>query len=226
MKLSKRLSALARFIETGMRVADIGTDHGYLPAYLLAEGISPRVYCCDVHPLPLERAAHTFESAALRKGVSFHCANGLQGLHTGDADVIVIAGMGGDLIAEILENGFSDGKKYEDLLFLLQPMSKAEKLREYLAKAGFDRIKEELVEEDKKIFLIMACTFDGKTKFCSAEDIYFGHDHLNDPSDTAAQHLAQCCARLETAAAGKIKGGQDASHEKSLLNLCKTYQKP
>lgn len=224
MKLSKRLSALACLVEAGKRVADIGTDHGYLPAYLLSEGISPRVYCCDVNPLPLERAAHTFECAALDKGVSFHCADGLRGLNANDTDVVVIAGMGGDLIADILENGFADGKNYENHFFLLQPMSKAEKLREYLAGAGFVRAKERLVEEDGKVFVIMSCTYDGIKRTYPPEDIYFGHDHLTDPSPTAMRFIAVCCTRLEKAAAGKIRGNRDASYEKNLLAACRTYR--
>ena len=84
MRLSKRLLALARLVKAGSRVADIGTDHGYLPAYLLSEGISPQVYCCDIHPLPLERAAQTFSASALFEGVSFRCADGLLGLDSSD----------------------------------------------------------------------------------------------------------------------------------------------
>ena len=225
MRLSKRLLALARLVKAGSRVADIGTDHGYLPAYLLSEGISPQVYCCDIHPLPLERAAQTFSASALFEGVSFRCADGLLGLDSSDTDVIVIAGMGGDLIAKILTNGFFDGKHYQDKVFLLQPMTKAEKLREYLAKAGFVRENEQLVEEDKKIFLIMQCTFDGKEKTISPEDAYFGKDHLQTPSELADRYLLNCCARLKKAANGKKRGGRSSEYEDRLLAACHTYRK-
>lgn len=218
MRLSLRLSTLARLIETGKRVADIGTDHGYLPAYLLSAGICPQVYCCDVNPQPLKRAARTFAALGLERGVSFLCADGLQGLRASDVDVAVIAGMGGDLIAEILENGFSDGRNYQNVTFLLQPMSKAEKLRAYLAQNGFLRTDEILVEEDGKIFVIMRCVCNGEKQDVLPEDIYFGAMHLTDQSDAAKKYLAACRARLKKVMDGKMKGGQDASHEAYLLS--------
>jgi tRNA (adenine22-N1)-methyltransferase len=157
MKLSSRLSALARLIRAGKRMADIGTDHGYLPAYLLDQRICPFVYCCDVNPLPLKRAKQTFFALALTDGVSFVLSDGMTGLVSTDVEDVVIAGMGGDMIAHILEQGFSDGKVYEHIRFLLQPMSKAEKLRDYLGKNGFSRDEEVLVEDEGRVFLIFCC---------------------------------------------------------------------
>lgn len=141
--LSARLQAIADWIEPGQRVADIGTDHGYLAAWLLKKGGAPSVIATDIRPMPLKKA----RACAARYGVSpdFRLCDGLSGVAPDEADVIVIAGMGGDTIAGIL-----NARRMKCPL-VLQPMSSADGLRAFLYANGYNIARERLVLEQGRL---------------------------------------------------------------------------
>lgn len=128
LNLSERLLCIAGLINEGERVADIGTDHAYLPIYLRQSGKCPHVLACDIKQLPLESAKRNVEDCHA-DGIDFRLCDGLSGIYEDEVDCVVIAGMGGECIAGILKNSWS---KYSNKRFILQPMNSPEFLREYL----------------------------------------------------------------------------------------------
>ena len=153
MELSKRLQTIASFVTAGYRMADVGTDHGYIPIYLSKKGICPKAYAMDVNPGPLKRAEqHIIEEHAEDK-VQWILSDGLNQLPRGEVDSVVIAGMGGDLITRILENGLSRLSEIKELI--LSPQSHLERVRHFLHDHGFRILEEEILSEDGKYYVVI-----------------------------------------------------------------------
>ncbi len=140
--LDSRLRIAAEFVRQGSRVADIGTDHAFLPVALVSEGRSPSAIASDVRQGPAENARRNIAEAALSDRISVRLGNGLATVGPDEVDDIVIAGMGGETVAAILEQ--APWVKNERYRLILQPMTRAEKLRAYLFQNGFT-VEEERV---------------------------------------------------------------------------------
>jgi len=147
IRLSERLQKIADFIEPGESVADIGTDHGFLPIALRESGKSPFVILSDVNEGPLEKARANIEKHLPEERIDIRIGNGLKILKPGEVDAVVIAGMGGLLIAEIL--GEDPLKTRSFRKFILQPRTAQKKLREWLYAHGFTITDEALAREGK-----------------------------------------------------------------------------
>lgn len=146
IKLSNRLQAVARHIPAGLRVADIGTDHGYLPVYLAVNDISPQVIASDRGKGPLASAEQLVGLLSLENQVSLRLGDGLSVLEPGEAEVICIAGMGGMAITEILTAGMAQAKAAKRLV--LQPQRNVAAVRHFLVDNGFKLVAEDLAEDD------------------------------------------------------------------------------
>ena len=153
MELSKRLQAVADLVTAGYRVADIGTDHAYIPIFLLASGKISGAVAMDVNEGPLERARCHVAENGLSEKISLRLSDGLAGLRPGEAESVVIAGMGGGLIIRILTEGAGALEHVKECV--LQPQSEIEKVRAFLLEEGFLFIKEDMVEEDGKYYPMM-----------------------------------------------------------------------
>jgi tRNA (adenine22-N1)-methyltransferase len=149
--LSPRLAAAANYVCRGEPLADIGTDHAYLPAHLVQTGAVPRAIAADVLPGPLEAARTTIAEAGLADQVELRLGNGLQVVTPGEVATATICGMGGPLIAEILAAGPTEGLKR----LVLQPMGGEEALRRWLAGHGWRITDEVLVEDGGRIYVII-----------------------------------------------------------------------
>ena len=121
MELSKRLKAVAGLVTEGASVADIGTDHGYVPIWLIQSGRAEKVIAMDVNEGPLERARGHIRSKRLENVIFTRKSDGLQALHVGEADTMIAAGMGGGLVIRILENSPEITADLKE--FILQPQS-------------------------------------------------------------------------------------------------------
>lgn len=153
-RLGPRLRAVAARVPAGCScLADIGTDHGYIPVFLLQTGWIERAVAADVGAAPLEHARRTARRFGLSERISFRLGDGLAVLMPGEADVIVIAGMGGDTIADILA---AAPWSREGPLLLLQPMSKADALRRWLPANGYAVCGEELVQDKGVLYPILS----------------------------------------------------------------------
>ena len=146
MELSNRLETIASFVTEGYVVADIGTDHGYIPIYLTSNGNCPRAYAMDVNKEPLSRAKTHIEEENAGEVVSCILSDGLHELPQDDVDSIVIAGMGGDLVVRILEQDFDKLANVKELI--LSPQSHLERVRHFLNNHGFRILEEEFLKED------------------------------------------------------------------------------
>lgn len=153
LNLSKRLQRIADFVEQGSIVSDIGTDHGYLAVYLVQKGISPRVVAADINQGPLESAESNVRAHGLQDQIELRLGNGLQILKPGEVDTIIIAGMGGGTMRDILHNSPEVTRQARRLI--LQPMADEPDLRRYLYHNGWNLVDEELLMEDGRLYLIM-----------------------------------------------------------------------
>ena len=102
MKLSSRLLNCANMVQPGNVAIDVGTDHGYLPIYLLEQGICPHVLASDIREKPLEAAKRSARRAGISKGISFYLSDGLKDIPTDEFQTVICAGMGGDCFIVIL----------------------------------------------------------------------------------------------------------------------------
>lgn len=158
--LNKRLSTVASWVRAGSVLADIGTDHGYLAANLVGRGVCPRAYACDVGSLPLARARETVTHYGLSDKISLVLSDGLTGLAPHSAQDIVIAGMGGELIARILNA--APWVQDESVRLILQPMTRQEDLRRYLYQNGFEIVAERGVCEGRHSYTVMCVHYTGR----------------------------------------------------------------
>lgn len=153
IKLSQRLTKIAGMIPLGSTVADIGTDHGYLPVHLVINGISPRAIATDINEQPLAQAATLVALLAIEKKVELRLGDGLLILAPGEAETIVIAGIGASNVLKILEERPQVLEKTNRLIF--QPMRGTPKVRAWLVEHGWEIIDEELVLEDHIFYEII-----------------------------------------------------------------------
>ncbi len=138
-------------------VADIGTDHAYLPVYLCKTGAAINAIASDIRPGPIERAKATITSYGAQDTVETRLGGGLSTIEPGEADAIVIAGMGGLMIAEILDADILTVSRSKRLI--LQPMSSIPELRLYLCRNGFNILAEYLAKEERKLYVVMDVTY-------------------------------------------------------------------
>lgn len=153
MELSKRLQAVADLVSEGMTIADVGTDHGYIPIYLLETGKCTKAIAMDVNKGPLLRAKEHIAEHGLGELIETRLSDGVKHLQVGECDVTVIAGMGGALTVRILDEGKEVFKSLTE--FILQPQSELSKVREYLYEQGYCVVEEDMVQEDGKFYPMM-----------------------------------------------------------------------
>lgn len=159
MNLDRRLSLVASFVRPGCRLADIGTDHARLPAAMTAAGLCARAVASDLRPGPVEAARRTVKAAGVESLVDIRLGSGLSVLSPGEADDIVIAGMGGETIASILQE--APWIREERYHLILQPMTRAEQLHRYLLQNGFSILREEAAEESGRLYVALLACFTG-----------------------------------------------------------------
>lgn len=143
----------ASFVTPGNRLADVGTDHGYIPIALVQEKIIPSALAMDVNPGPLERAKQHIREFHLESDIHTRLSDGVQSLQPGEADSVLIAGMGGALTVKILQEGREVLRTVKELI--LQPQSEIDKVRRYLEQAGYKITKEDMVWEEGKYYQVM-----------------------------------------------------------------------
>ena len=148
MQISKRLQAVSDMVASGSCLADVGTDHGYIPIYLVEEKRIPSAIAMDINRGPLSRARENIERNGLSDQIETRLSDGLDALLPGEADTIVIAGMGGPLAVEILKRGRAVLESCRDLIF--QPQSEIWTVRRYLDENGWRIRRENMILEEGK----------------------------------------------------------------------------
>lgn len=152
MELTNRLQTIANLVKRNSVVADIGTDHGLLPNYLIDNGISEKIICTDISKASLQKSIDLSLDRGNDKKIEARVGDGLGPIRKGEVTTYIIAGMGGILIAGIISKGID---KIGNSELILQPMQAPEKLRKYLVENNFTIIDEVLSKEDKRIYEII-----------------------------------------------------------------------
>ncbi len=161
MELSKRLQAVADLLHDESSdcadsidvVADVGTDHGYVPIYLVESGRCKKAFAMDVNKGPLLRAQEHIAEHGLEEKIETRLSDGVKALHVGECDAVIVAGMGGALTIKIMTEG---EETFRDLkTFVLQPQSELAKVREYLCNNQYRIVAEDMVLEDGKFYPMM-----------------------------------------------------------------------
>ena len=197
LELGPRLRAIAALVPAGTRcLADIGTDHGYLPVSLLLEGKLSHAIAADVRRLPLDHARQTAARYGAADKIDFRLGDGLSVLEPQEAEVIAIAGMGGVLITDILP---AAPWSRAGPLLLLQPMSKAEVLRRWLPENGFAVLAERLAQDKGVLYPIL--TVRGGS-LPPAEEVQAWGGFLLENDPLRERYIADRLLRLRRAAAG------------------------
>ncbi|MBR5459429.1 MAG: SAM-dependent methyltransferase [Clostridia bacterium] len=172
-RLSRRLYAAFLLVEGGVCVADIGTDHGYLPIELVKSGKAPSAIASDINPQPLDKARANIESEGLSSKIELRLTDGAIGLED-RAEELVIAGMGGELIAEIVKKAEFTRKK--DFHMVLQPMTKTPELRRWLWNNGYRITCEKYLEDSGHFYTVLSVHYMGENTEYTALDSEIGKE--------------------------------------------------
>jgi len=160
MELSIRLKTIASMIEECDSAIDVGTDHGYVPIYLVENGVIKNAIASDINRGPVEKARKNINQSNVNDKVSCRLGSGLSTVSRGEVQIAIIAGMGGNLIRDILEADLDVVKEFKYMI--LQPVQNAEILREYLYITGYDILDEEICNDDGKFYEIIKVKYDNK----------------------------------------------------------------
>ena len=155
IRISDRLRIVAHMCDKGAVVADIGTDHGYLPIYLVQEGIAPSAIAMDLRKGPLEKAKKHICDNCLEDRIQTRLSDGLEKLSKNEADIITICGMGGRLIADIVTKG--KDVITQNTILVVSPQSEVGEFRHFLVSQGFEIEDEQMLKEDGKYYFIIKC---------------------------------------------------------------------
>ena len=156
IKLQPRLSCIASCVAQGARLADVGTDHGYLPIYLLQQGRIVHAIASDLREEPLAHARRSAAEYGIGEEMELRLCSGLDAIRPDEADTVVIAGMGGELIIKILEA--APWTRERPLKLILQPQTKIELLRMWLVENGYRFTGEHLVRDKGTLYTVLCVT--------------------------------------------------------------------
>ncbi len=221
--LDARLLSAAKLVREGAYVCDVGTDHAYLPVYLVLTGRAVRALASDINEGPVKRAKESVVKYGVSEKIEVVLGDGLKGAESYPITDVIIAGMGGELIASILDAAkWIQNEKYR---LILQPMTHAEILREYLINNGFSIIDEDIVTEqkDRKIYQIICAEYSGRADEYTKDELYLGRHNISRRSE----EFIKLCERLRKTNLeiknAKESAGQDASLEAKIAEIADKY---
>lgn len=162
VKISNRLMIAAALVTQGYTLADVGTDHGYIPIYLLQQKKIPAAIAMDINEGPLERAKEHIALYGLQAYIQTRLSDGVAALKPGEVEAVLIAGMGGGLVMHILKDGEKVCQSAKELI--LQPQSEIEHVREFLREKGYTILAEDMVYEDGKFYPMMKVQYQGENE--------------------------------------------------------------
>ena len=203
IKLDKRLLAVAQKVSCGASLADIGSDHAYLPIYLCQKGIVKKAIATDVNKGPVKNAEDNIALMGLSDRISARLADGMDGLDLEEYDTVSICGMGGELIFRIINN--EKVKTFRPKL-ILQPMSSIEDLCILLGDNGFETVDDCFVREGDRIYRIMCCEYTGIKHPVSYIEANVGAINLARRDEVTLTYVRRLLSQLEH----RIKGKSEA----------------
>ncbi|HFE9700266.1 TPA: tRNA (adenine(22)-N(1))-methyltransferase TrmK [Clostridium perfringens] len=172
MELSKRLKRIAEHVDKCESVADIGTDHGYIPIYLVKEGICKKAIASDINKGPIEKAKVNVAFEGVSNKVKCLLGPGLNPLKVGEVNGVILAGMGGNLTRDILLADMEKVKKYD--FIILQPAQNPEVLREFLYKNDYEIIDEDLIKDEGRFYELFKVKYnENSEKLVFEDELYY-----------------------------------------------------
>lgn len=226
MKLSRRLETIASFVPEGSRVADIGTDHGYIPIHLVQEGKAKHAIAMDVREGPLLRARAHIQEAGLQNYVEVRLSDGLLKLEQNETDCVVIAGMGGELMIHILEEGRDLWESIS--CWVLSPHSELDKVRRFLEEEAFFIWRETMIKEEGKYYSVMGVSRKPGAAAAYGREIFYryGRGLLESKDPVLKEYLIKEEEQLEQIMSGlSVSETESARRRMEELKLELAYNK-
>lgn len=219
-----RLLSSLGFLRAGARIVDVGTDHAYLPIYLVERGLVSHALACDINLGPIESARANIRAAGLSDRIDTLQTDGLAGTEYFSPDHILIFGMGGELIARILSD--APWIRTPEISLILQPMSRISYLRRWLLENGFS-VTGETLSQKEKYYQTIEARFDpsrarGACEW-SEEELLLGKHNIEENAPLFRGFLAHEIRVIETVLRGKQKGAEaDTAAEERMLEILRT----
>ena len=210
--MSNRLELIASLAKNGVGVADVGTDHAYIPIIMRKSGYKGNIIAGDINECPLEKARISLENAGLSDSVELVLCDGLSGIDSSKVDTVIVAGMGGDTITGILDRGLYDMPEWasrSDYKLILQPVTKPEILRFWLVNNGFIITSEMQTEENGMLYQII-CAQPGESPKYKDAELYTGRLEQIQDSKYFDKLLSMHIKRFK-AAADSLQNAEKAS---------------
>ena len=217
MKLSERLEMVLSFVEPGESAADVGTDHGHVPVELVRRGIVKKAAAMDVRKGPLSRAAENIALAGLSEKIATRLSDGVAKLLPGEADSVVIAGMGGELMLRILRDGAHVRNSVKH--YILSPQSELSVFRHGLEELGFSIVEEEMLLDEGKYYVILHVS-PGTMHYEHEYEYRYGADLIRKQDPVLKEFLERELAQGEELLAHLGRSGTDGARKRaeSLIN--------
>lgn len=214
--LNARLLSAAKFVRQDATFADVGTDHGYLPLFLLEEGRVKFAYCSDINEGPLSSAKRNAVERGADSKMEFILTDGIAALSGRGITDYAVCGMGGELIADIIER--APHLKNKGINLILQPMSKQAHLRSYLAKSGFEILEESYSFDAGKYYVCLLATYTDVRRSLTDAEAEIGRVS-NEKGDTYAEigYIKGRINALSRALEGKKMGGESIVFEEEII---------
>ena len=213
--LDARLTSAAKFVRQGATFADVGTDHAHLPIFLLKEGIVARAVCSDINEGPLNSARQNTEEAGLTRLVDFRLCDGAAELCGLGITDLAICGMGGELIRDIIDAAV--WLRDPTLRLILQPMTRQEKLREYLYREGFSILAEEYSSAEGKHYVTLLAEYRGTPREISSIEAQLGaQETVADKNDAYFGYLRTKLSAVRRRIHGRRLGGESVECESEI----------
>ncbi len=209
--LSERMLRTAGFVSHGNRTADVGCDHAYTSIYLVEQGIAPSVIAMDVNAGPLARAKENVKRFGVEERIDLRLSDGLAALSPGEADTVLIAGMGGPLMERILSAHPETVKTVKELV--LQPQSELAEFRRFLHKSGFRITEEDMLFEDGKYYTILRAEH-GTDDVWTEEEYLYGKRLRQSAYPVLGEFLFEECRMAEEVLAGLATAGTEKAERR------------
>ncbi len=210
MKLSKRMSTVAHMVNKCNTVADIGTDHGYVPIYLVKNQIAKKAFACDINKGPLEKAQININSYNCNENIETRLGSGLTVIKPFEVDTAIIAGMGGMLIIDILKDSIETVQSLKQLV--LQPQLDIGEVRKYIHSIGFKIEDEEMLIDEGKYYTVINAV-KGNEKYENEIEYFFGKCLINKKSEVLKKYAQFMADKTENI----IKNLSDNNSESAIL---------
>ena len=215
IKLSQRLQAIADFVPQGARVADVGTDHGFLPCYLAQNNQAVKVYACDINAQPLALAQKNVADYNVGEIVSTRLGNGLAVIEPGEVDVVTIAGMGGSLMIDILDAAPLVVDKLNRII--LQPNVGAEAVRIWAEKNRWHIVEEQLVRENDRFSVIIAMEPGRSLNSMTPVELFLGPELLKQQHPLLGLYISEEYDKAQMVLAQLAKSDSEESRHKEQM---------